>query len=209
MKGIGKTPIDIRFIDTKENESDHPWRVRYTLDSNSFVYNGSWQHVRVPLKDFKEQGSWDNNTWYSPEGKFDWKAIERFEIDSEYGNMGTAELWFDNIRIINPNQPLAVKNYTDKNISFQLLQNYPNPFNPSTKIRYNIAGKSHVTLKIYDILGKEVAVLVSGEKDPGSYEVKFNASSFPSGVYFYRLNSESVDGSKGNFRAIKKLILIK
>ena len=209
MKGRAITPIDIRFIDTKENENDHPWRMRYTLDSSNFVYNDTWQHVQVPLNNFKEHGSWDNNTWYNPEGKFDWGAIDRFEIDSEYGDMGSSELWFDDIKIINPETPLSVNNNINKNISFQLLQNYPNPFNPVTKIRYNIADKSFVTLKVYDILGKEVAVLVSGEKNVGSYEVNFDASGLPSGVYFYRLNSQPIDGQAVNYQAVKKLMLVK
>jgi endoglucanase len=209
MKGTQKTPIDIRFLDTKENESDHPWRIRYTLDSINFVYDGTWQHVRLPLKNFKEHGSWDNNTWYNPEGKFNWAAVDRLEFDSEYGNMGSAELWFDEIKIINPDQPLYIDNTISENNFFQLSQNYPNPFNPSTIIKYNIAHTGFVTLKVYDILGNEMAVLVSGEKNPGAYEVNFNASSFPSGVYFCRLNAESSDGLAANYQAVKKLMLVK
>ncbi|MGA9294308.1 MAG: T9SS type A sorting domain-containing protein [Ignavibacteriaceae bacterium] len=209
MKGIGTTPIDIRFIDAKENESDHPWRRRYVIDSTNFTYDGFWKHIRIPLNDFKEQGAWDNNTWYNPENKFDWSKTDRFEIDSEYGEMGSSELWFDNIKITDPNEALSADNNINKNISFQLLQNYPNPFNPLTKIRYIIAEKSFVTLNVYDILGREAAVLVNGEKNAGSYEVNFNASGLPSGVYFYRLNSQPEISREANYQAVKKLMLVK
>ncbi len=79
-------------------------------------------------------------------------------------------------------------------IQFKLNQNYPNPFNPGTTIQYEIPAKVrneniNVTLKVYDILGKEVATLVNKEQQPGSYEAKFNASDLPSGVYLYRINT--------------------
>ncbi len=85
---------------------------------------------------------------------------------------------------------------------YKLLQNYPNPFNPSTKINFELKKESNVTLKIYDILGEEVATLVNGRKKAGRYTVKFNASNLASGIYFYRLNA-------GTFTAIKKMILMK
>jgi hypothetical protein len=85
---------------------------------------------------------------------------------------------------------------------FTLSQNYPNPFNPSTKIKYSIPHISFVTLKIYDILGREIETLVNEEKNVGFYEVNFDASKLASGIYFYKLTAE-------NFTDIKKLILIK
>ena len=68
---------------------------------------------------------------------------------------------------------------------FKLEQNYPNPFNPETRIRYQVSSISSVTLNIYDILGNEVATLVNEQKEPGYYEVDFNATDFASGVYIY------------------------
>lgn len=86
--------------------------------------------------------------------------------------------------------------------AFQLAQNYPNPFNPSTKISYDIAMGSHVRLAVYDILGREIKVLVDEEQNPGHYQVDFDASGIPSGVYFYRLMAAS-------FSDIKKLVVIR
>ncbi len=178
--------MDIRFIDTKENESDHPWRMRYTLDANNVVFDGGWQHLQIPLENFTEHGSWDNDTWYVPEGKFDWAAIDRFEIVSEYGNMGSTELWFDDIKILNPNAA-TVADEDLRKINFELLQNYPNPFNPSTTLSFVIGHSLLVSLKIFDILGNEIKNLLNEEKPAGKYEIFFNAKDLPSGIYFYRI----------------------
>ena len=85
---------------------------------------------------------------------------------------------------------------------YSLSQNYPNPFNPSTKIRFAIPKNELVTLKIYDLLGREAAILVNEKLQPGTYETTFDGSSLTSGVYFYRLNA-------GDFKETKKMILIK
>ncbi|MCI0473050.1 MAG: T9SS type A sorting domain-containing protein, partial [Ignavibacteria bacterium] len=85
---------------------------------------------------------------------------------------------------------------------FTLHQNYPNPFNPVTKINYDIPKNTFVSLKIYDILGREAAVLVNETKQAGSYTVEFNASALTSGVYFYRLETSA-------YSEIKKMVLLK
>lgn len=85
---------------------------------------------------------------------------------------------------------------------FSLSQNYPNPFNPSTKITYQLPVNSDVSIKVFDMLGKEIMTLVNEKKDAGSYEVQFNAANFASGMYFYRI-------SAGNFTDTKRMILIK
>jgi hypothetical protein len=91
-------------------------------------------------------------------------------------------------------------------IEFSLFQNYPNPFNPSTKIKFSIhdGGSVNVSLKIYDILGNEAAVLIDEAKSAGEYEIEFSASAYglSSGVYFYKLTA-------GEFSAVKKLMLVR
>jgi len=86
--------------------------------------------------------------------------------------------------------------------NYALDQNYPNPFNPATKISYSIKEEGLVTLKVYDVLGKEVATLVNENKAVGNYEVDFNASQLPSGMYIYKIQS-------GNFSDVKKMLLMK
>ncbi len=85
---------------------------------------------------------------------------------------------------------------------FELRQNYPNPFNPTTVISYQLPEVSNVTLKVYDILGREVATLVNQRQNAGSYSVRFDGNRLASGVYFYKL-------SAGNFVSIKKLVVLK
>ncbi len=85
---------------------------------------------------------------------------------------------------------------------YSLNQNYPNPFNPATKISFEIGNPSNVTLKIFNVLGKEVATLVNDLKNSGHYEVLFDGSNFVSGIYFYKIDA-------GNFHQIKQMVLIK
>ncbi len=116
-------------------------------------------------------------------------------------------VYFDGAQYNDP-QSTGVSNGNNKSepSAFTLAQNYPNPFNPSTVIQYQIPKNEFVTLKIYDLLGKEVATLISGQKDAGSYQVEFNADNLPnkitSGIYFYTLKA-------GNFSQTKKLVLMK
>jgi len=77
-------------------------------------------------------------------------------------------------------------------VEYQLKQNYPNPFNPSTTISFSLPQRSHVTLKVFDLLGREVATLVDGEMAAGEHSVSFNARGFPSGVYFTQMKAANV-----------------
>jgi hypothetical protein len=87
-------------------------------------------------------------------------------------------------------------------IEFALHQNYPNPFNPVTKIQYSLSNRQLVTLKVYDVLGNEVANLINEYKEPGKYEIDFNANELASGVYVYKLIA-------GPYSAIRKMVVLK
>lgn len=86
---------------------------------------------------------------------------------------------------------------------FYLYQNYPNPFNPVTVIRYTLSGNRFVTLKVFDILGNEVDILINEKKEAGIYSVQFDGSNLSSGVYLYRLNAD------GNIIDTKRMVLLK
>lgn len=92
---------------------------------------------------------------------------------------------------------------------FELATNYPNPFNPTTTLSFVISHQSFVSLKVYDGLGREVAVLAKEVKQPGEYSVEWNAEGFASGVYFYRLNATGMDDPSKNFLEVKKMVLIR
>jgi len=121
----------------------------------------------------------------------------RFATKSGFGN----NLYIDRVTsgILTGIEGNAITLTPDK---FELSQNYPNPFNPVTKISFSIPKQSLVSLKVYDMLGKEVAKLVNEVKTAGVYNVNFDASSLSSGVYFYKIEA-------GNFSEIKKMMLIK
>jgi hypothetical protein len=94
--------------------------------------------------------------------------------------------------------------------TYGLLQNYPNPFNPSTVISFQLSAVSNVSLKVYDVLGREIVTLVSGQRQPGTYTVRWDASSYPSGVYLYRLRTDDISsGSTRSFIETRKMVVMK
>lgn len=112
-----------------------------------------------------------------------------------------ANVWYNAlINILRPlSQEVEVEIFPNK---FELYQNYPNPFNPNTTIIFSIPHSSLVTLKVCDLIGKEVSILINEEKQVGNYEIKFNADNLSSGVYLCRLQS-------GNFVQTRKMLLLK
>ena len=117
---------------------------------------------------------------------------------SQYGN----NLFLDNICVVGNSTGIVNTLNGILPQSFNLSQNYPNPFNPTTKINFSVPENGLVTLKIYDILGKEVMTLLNETVSAGNYDITFNGSNLASGAYFYRVES-------GEFSAIKRMVLIK
>jgi len=120
------------------------------------------------------------------------------EVYDEVGNfdIDSMDVTFNN------ENPVETGNEEVKIYSFNLEQNYPNPFNPVTRINYQIPERSLVSLKVYDVLGNEIATLVNEEKPAGYYEIEFNAANLPSGIYFYKLRA-------GEFVETKKMVLLR
>ncbi|MFZ0452234.1 MAG: T9SS type A sorting domain-containing protein, partial [Ignavibacteriaceae bacterium] len=145
--------------------------------------------------------------WYSLSPSLKNQVIYSLELNDTYIFAGTGDgVW----RLRYPETTTNINNPEKVPTGFALEQNYPNPFNPSTTIKYSLPSSSQgersgvrfVTLKVYNLLGKEVAMLVNEQQAPGNYEVKFNGSNLASGVYIYRLQA-------GNFVFTKKLMLLK
>jgi len=103
-----------------------------------------------------------------------------------------------------PPPPPSTENYSNLKIpsDFELYQNYPNPFNPITSISYRLPSASYVTVKIYNLLGKELTTIVQERKEPGEYTARWDGSKYPTGLYFYRMTA-------GTFTGMKKLLLVK
>ncbi len=124
------------------------------------------------------------------------------DVTFEIGNGNYGDGIYSRINIIGTNIVSVPNNDISLPIKFFLSQNYPNPFNPSTKINYSIPELSFVTLKVYDVLGNEIATLINEEKSAGSYEFKFSANVLSSGIYFYKLMA-------GSYVETKKMLLVK
>ncbi len=183
----------------------------------SFNVGYNWEHTNV-FGDFGKFVFEESNmiaVWggieLSRDNGNNWEDIRYNLLTTNYYKFNTAEIIDNNIfvgttRIGLWKFDLDQINSVDSDISifekFTLSQNYPNPFNPSTKINFVIPKSSFVNLKVYDILGREVVTLVNEEKQPGVYEVEFDASNLSTGVYFYSLNA-------GDFKSTKKLLLAK
>ena len=120
----------------------------------------------------------------SPSTRYTW------HVRTTKGNVSSA--WIDGPPFTTPDRPTSAVEKIDAGIpgQLQLSQNYPNPFNPSTKIEFSVPASSYVKLAIYNALGTEVQNLVDGFYHTGRYLVTWNASAFPSGVYFYRLQTQ-------------------
>ncbi len=167
------------FINTRLNDS-----ASLPISSGTAPFNGEFR-PETPLTAMNGLGV--NGSWVlsiSDNATFDTGNLKAWCITLKYNTL-TGGI-----------QTLTIPNY------YALQQNYPNPFNPATKITFALPKAGNVELKVYDILGREVATLVNEVKQPGIYNVDFNASNFASGIYFYTMKS-------GDFTDVKKMVLVK
>jgi hypothetical protein len=104
---------------------------------------------------------------------------------------------------------MSLNNHSNPPQDLKLLQNFPNPFNPTTTIKYDLPERCLVSIKIYDVIGKETTTIMNKEKFTGEYEIGFNAATFPSGVYFYQLKVHPANGGADSFVETRKMLLMK
>jgi hypothetical protein len=120
-----------------------------------------------------------------------------------FGPQGDVIRIYNFVRLVRDESPNTINNNeTELPGNFKLEQNYPNPFNPTTTIKFSLVEENRTTLKIYNLIGSEVQTLIDEIRQPGNYEITFNARGLTSGVYFYSLAS-------GNFSDTKKMILLR
>ena len=195
------------------------WRETYTYDANNnmltdlyeYGVNGQWVNDYRNTYTYDVQDNmislwhhvWLNSSWIPRDSWTDGFPRPRpFQISDSGGNEYNFYSFY-NITFI---YKLIVTEVESQNgelpESYSLSQNYPNPFNPSTTYRYSIPTQSKVVIKVFDILGNEIETLVNEEKPIGNYEVKFDATALPSGVYFCQLKA-------GDFIQVKKMLLLK
>jgi hypothetical protein len=158
------------------------------------------------LSEFEAMLELPTITDYDKQRILGWLNIIRYGfIEKDLDKIKLAELLgrVDNLeKKLNNSNVVSVDNPADLPTEYSLSQNYPNPFNPTTTIQYSIPKDEFVKLTVYDITGKVVKELVSGHKTAGRYSVEFNASSYSSGIYYYRLEA-------GQYNSTQKMLLIK
>jgi hypothetical protein len=180
---------DVRTIEADKEENIWISSLNYSI----------WQGGGVSVY---KNNTWTNYTKQNSPLTEDW--VNYIECDDSMNiwiatNYGGITVYNEN-GIVLSNE--SYWDFAEVPTGYLLLQNYPNPFNPVTTIKFNIPEAGNVSLRIYDILGREIKTLVDEFKNPGNYKVDFNASSLASGVYIYRLQA-------GNYFSSKKMVLIK
>jgi hypothetical protein len=153
-------------------------------------------------------GTWGGGVYYSSNGGANWSNVSTglTNLDDRAITIFNSNIYVATVGGVwkRPlNQIVSVlQNQSIVPDEFSLYQNYPNPFNPTTNIRYDIPDKSFVKLVVIDILGREIETLVNEKQSPGTYSINWNASKYPSGVYFYKLITES-------FTETMRMVLLK
>ena len=167
-----------------------------------------WQEFRIELSMSGQKYGWFGGNPNVDTSKIYWSAAYayNYQISQDQSQWVGGRLFLCDLAtgavITTQDIVMDVKDEGIRPESYMLSQNFPNPFNPATKITFAIPTSSTTTLKIFDMLGREVAVLLNEKKDAGTYTVTFAANNLPSGVYFYQLRS-------GNFVETKKMLLMK
>ncbi len=190
--------FDIRFLDTKTSvPEDHPWRMGITIDKTLVDWNGQWQNLKIPLKDFREKGSWDNNAWFNPIGAFDWTATDRLEIVAEHMDLTGIEIYFDEISITKSLATGLNKNKRMSAANNDILSIYPNPASVISTLRYTVISQGLVDISVYNLSGQLLRTIVHDNLLPGSYSLDLNpeeAGRTSAGIYLCRMvTSESIE----------------
>ncbi|MGV3539747.1 MAG: cellulase family glycosylhydrolase [Rufibacter sp.] len=197
------TSIDVRFIDTKTTDpNDHPWRASVTLSPQAVPFDGKWHHVRLPLASFMETGSWDNNTWYSPAGLFDWTSIDRLEITAEHAAFGQAKLWFDNLYVSNQDTAKVYETSTyngevtgsQEEQLKESIRIYPNPAKDFVFLNTDLPGLFQ--LEVINSLGTVIESTVFRQSH------KLSTLHYLAGTYYLNITSPS------GGRITRKLIVL-
>lgn len=185
----GDTPgtrFQIRFVDSKTADpTDHPWRMSYDIDQTKVTWDGTWQHLKIPLNSFKETGSWDN-AWFGPVGKFDWTVVNRLEIISEFNALGSQNIWFDELKINGTPFTSIGEELMDNEFGVNV---YPNPFSGNITISYNLPERALVDISIFNLSGQKLQVLTHGVETAGMHQLNWAPVNLSKGIYLSKISS--------------------
>ena len=185
----GDTPglsFQIRFIDTKtQSATDYPWRMGIKIDETKASWDRRWHHLYLPLSSFSDLGSWYNG-WHNPAGLFDWKAVDRIEIVTEYGQLGSGIFWFDNIHLTNRDTAKINQTGVFSGIGEDFARTgtlnftcYPNPVYGFLTV--DSPSEDALSIELIDIQGK--TVLTSQFRK----HTRWDVSRLNAGLYFVRI----------------------
>jgi endoglucanase len=189
--------FDIRFVDTKTGSSDHPWRMGKTIDESMTSWDNKWHRVIVPLRELQEKGSWDD-AWFNPENKFDWSAVDRFEIVAEQKALTGIEFFFDDLEVSGEEIPEVLDVEERKeNMDVRI---YPNPITTDSKIEFSLSKPEITDVAVYNSQGQLVTTLLSGRASSGINTIYWNGKddrgkAAVAGLYFVRIYSETMTNS--------------
>jgi predicted GH43/DUF377 family glycosyl hydrolase len=171
-------------------------RIGYATSSNGI----DWVPLTAPILDVGDPGTWDDNHVTNPHVLLDNNIYKMWYTGSDMGtpNYGSCIGFGTDSTLVG----ITYNSLSELPLGYLLLQNYPNPFNPTTTIEFELPKTSQVTLKVYNILGEEVATLVSDRLSTGSYSYEWNASQLANGVYLYRLQA-------GDHVETRKMVLMR
>jgi hypothetical protein len=195
--GAGSLNTGSTVNDTTNVDNGYTAELKIKLNTLGFAPMTNKLNLQVAMSIFDPDGFQFNSNLLWPYGMMPYDSARGSYFKSWWGSE-----WGGVYKTIAFPKTTGVQELGEIPLTFALNQNYPNPFNPSTTIRYSIPAASQVTLKIYNLLGQEVASLVNAAQKPGNYEVSFNASSLTSGMYVYRIQA-------GTFIETKKMMLLK
>ncbi|HUX95927.1 MAG TPA: cellulase family glycosylhydrolase [Bacteroidales bacterium] len=186
--------FEVRFIDNvSEVQDDKPWRMSKMVDKTMVQWDRRWHNVHIPFSEMQESGAWHNETWYNPEGKFDWSAVDRFQISIEHTGTFMQNIWFDNIAITDQDTAV-VREIGPLGINDNILPGslkiraWPNPAKESVTVSYMLSEESKVTVSLISLTGKKIRDLNSEYQSPGIHESIWdlkdeNGNTVPAGVY--------------------------
>ena len=185
------SPTELQTIGTIQMWENNEWtnygRFSYSYNTENYFTQGVYEY-------------WENNNWVPGDGGLYIDNPDGFELA-----FLTYKMFVYYKKVVNVKD--EEKNYVNE---YQLKQNYPNPFNPSTTINYSLPYESNVKIDIYNVTGQKIKEIINSVENSGLHQVQFNADglNLSSGIYFYSLEANAVDGSR-SFRQTKKMILLK
>ncbi|MEX0602924.1 MAG: T9SS type A sorting domain-containing protein, partial [Bacteroidota bacterium] len=209
-------PLALGTTIAKRDSFPHDWDDGYSIENTVETFNAygflHFQGQKYPVLrsiDHRQDSSYSNQEWYLEQSvRFFWISRDGLVMDARMNGVFPAfgVVWVDDIEVTSI-VPTSLVGVSDEPVpvpvTFALKQNYPNPFNPSTTISFDLPSAGRATLRVYNLLGQEIATLLDEDRPAGTYAVTFNAGHLPSGIYFYQIVTE------GGVRETKKMVLMK